>query len=703
MATHPLSPAALPVQRRIAIVPAALRMTIRSALVVLASAAALACSPVLAAPPQPDFLSANMDRSVDPGKDFFRYANGGWLKRNPIPPSEASWGIGKAVEEQLYVNLRKINDDAAGASQTPGSSAQQIGDFWRVAMDGAKAEQLGIAPLKSELARIDAIKSPRDAVEAGFALQPLGVDAFFSIGVDQDAKASDQMAVYLNQGGLGLPDRDYYASRDKNVVQTRRQYASHIARTLMLLGRESGAASKAAAQVVAFETALAAVSRKLEDLRDPHANYNKIALADVSATLTPSIRWADQLAGWNVRPSHVIVGQPEFFRGLEALLARTPAPVLQDYLRYHLVDAHAPYLSKQFDDEHFSFAGKVLGGQKEPRERWKRVLDAQGDAMGMVMGQIFVTQHFNATAKKRYVDMVEAIRAAYLERINKLSWMSETTKVQARAKLASITPKVGYPDKWKDYSTLAIGQDSYCANMMAAARWHFADMLAKHGKPVDRSEWSMTPQTYNAYYNPSNNEIVLPAAIFLIHGIDDAAIDDAVVYGYAGASTIGHEITHGFDDEGRKFDVKGNLTDWWTADDARKFDSAAAVMVKQYNDYKPLPGLHINGKASLGENIADYGGVLLGLEAFKKTEQYKAGKSIGGLTPTQRYFLGYALAWMNQERDASLRRKLLSDVHAPSKWRVLGPLANMPEFHAAFGIKPGQPMYRRPAEQVNIW
>jgi putative endopeptidase len=377
--------------------------------------------------------------------------------------------------------------------------------------------------------------------------------------------------------------------------------------------------------------------------------------------------------------------------------------VLQDYLRYHLVSTFASFLSKPIDDENFSFYRGVLLGQKEQRPRWKRALDAEEAAMGMVLGRIFVKAYFPETAKKRYSDLVEAIRSTYAERIARLDWMSDATKARAQAKLAAMTKKVGYPDTWKDYSALVIGRDSYCRNMMNAARWKFDDTRAKFGKPVDRTEWDMSPQTYNAYYHPSNNEIVLPAAIFTIPGVTDAEVDDAVVYGYAGASTIGHEMTHGFDDEGRQFDVHGNLTDWWTKADAASFQKRANVMVGQFDAYEPLPGLHINGKASLGENIADYGGVLLGLEAFKKTEQYKKGEVIGGFTPVQRYFLGYALGWQFHQREARLRQSLLSDVHSPAKWRVLGPLANVQEFYEAFGVKPGQPMYRTPGTHVRIW
>ncbi|MBY0558070.1 MAG: M13 family metallopeptidase [Burkholderiaceae bacterium] len=676
-------------------------------LLAIATLATLGCASAIAAPqssePAGDFLAGHIDRSVDPGVDFFQYANGGWFKRNPIPASEASWGIGNVVMEQLYASLRQINETAAASAQAANSDQQKISDFWSTAMDTAKAEQQGVHPLDAELARIAAVKNARDAVDVAFAQQPLHTGALFGVAVFQDERASDVMAVHLSQDGLGLPDREFYFSKDKSVARIRQQYLLHIGRTLALLGGNKANAAAAAGKVMAFETALARLSRKLEDLRDPVANYHKMTPAEVQAQLTPSIDWPTQLATLQMRTDTVVVGQPEFFSGLEKLLAATPVAVLQDYLRYHLVDAYAAFLNKAFDDEHFSFANVVLSGQKTPRPRWKRVLDAQDKAMGMALGRLFVQEHFPESSKRRYTEMVEAIRTAYLERIDALDWMSEETKARARTKLAGITRKVGYPEQWKDYSTLVIGRDSYAANMMSASRWNYAQTVGKLGKPVDRSEWDMNPQTYNAYYNPSNNEIVLPAAIFLINGVKDAEVDDAVAYGYAGATTIGHEITHGFDDQGRQFDAAGNLTDWWTADDARQFGQRADLMVAQFNSYQPFPGMHINGKAALGENIADYGGALLGLQAFKKTEQYKQGKTIGGLTPTQRYFLGYALGWMNQTRDEALRQHLLSDVHAPSKWRVLGPLSNLPEFHEAFGIKPGQPMYRAPAERVRIW
>ena len=674
------------------------RVTLLSAVLACAAGAALAADA-----PQPDFLASHMDTSVDPGVDFFEYANGGWLKAHPIPASEAGWGIGNAVGEELYARLRAISEHAAKTRAEAGSDQQKIGDFWSTAMDTAKADSLGARPLDAELARIDAITSPDGVLDAVFAFKPIGVGTLFDIGVGQDGKDSATMAVQIHQGGLGLPERDFYFNQEAGVAKIRAEYVDHIARTFELLGHDAKSARASAEQVMAFETELAKASRKLEDLRDPEKNYNKLAPAELTAKYTPSIDWSARLAAWGLDPGYVLAGQPEFLAAADRLLQSTPVPVLQDYLRYHLVDAYAEYLSSAFDAEHFRFHGQAMSGKKEQRPRWKRVIDEENDAMGMVLGRSFVEDYFPEASKQRYVAMVEAIRGTFHDRIQRLDWMGPETKAKALAKLAAVVPKVGYPDKWKDYSALVVGRDSYAANVMDAQRWQFRDNLSKFGMPVDRSEWEMTPQTYNAYYNPSNNEIVLPAAIFMVPGAADAQVDDAVAYGYVAASTIGHEITHGFDDEGRQYDARGNLSGWWTEQDTERFNAAARKMVEQFDAYEPIPGLHINGKASLGENIADYGGVLLGLEAFRKTEQYKRGEEIGGLTPTQRYFLGYALGWMYQQREEVLRTRLLSDVHAPAKWRVLGPMSNIPEFYQAFGVEPGQPMWRAPEDRVQIW
>lgn len=676
---------------------------------------ATACSPTAQAPtasapapapsaPKADVLAPHIDSTINPGDDFFSFANGAWLKANPIPASEAGWGIGELVNEDLLVKLRTISEGAASNKTTAaGSDERKVGDFWDTAMNESLAEKLGIAPVQPDLARIDAIKDTAGVLDMAFDLQRQGPSPFFGLGIQQDEKASDVMAVHIGQGGLGLPDRDYYFNKEDGVRKAREAYVVHIANVLKLLGAQSADASARANSVMAFETALAKVSRPLDQLRDPQKNYNKMAPADLTRKYTPSIAWPARFGNWKIAPTYVVVGQPEFLAGLQTQLAKTPLPVLRDYLRLQLVDAYAPYLSKAFDDEHFEFYGKVLSGKKEQRPRWKRTIAAENAALGMVLGRVYVKQYFSAAAKQRYSDLVEAIRTAYGERLDRLDWMSAATKSKAHEKLAKVTKKVGYPDKWKDYSALIVGRNSYAENIRNANVWLFNDALSKFGKPVDRTEWDMFPQTYNAYYNPSNNEIVLPAAAFLIPGYQDADLDDAVIYGYAAASTIGHEMTHGFDDEGRQFDAAGNLANWWTKEDAAKFKTRAAVMVKQFNAYEPLPGLHINGQASLGENIADYGGILIGLDAFKKTQQYKEGKTIAGYTPLQRYFLGYALSWLFEQREASLRASLLSDVHAPAKWRVNGPMSNIPEFYEAFGVKPGQPMYRAAADRVAIW
>ena len=669
------------------------------------AALALACthSPAgtTSEPARGDFLAANMNRSVDPGVDFFDYANGAWLKRNPIPASESSWGIGNVVQEQLYLNLRQINEQAASNTNPAGSDQQKIGDFWATAMDTANAERLGVHPLDAELARIDAIGSASDALDAAFAMQPLGIGAFIGVYVGQDEKASSEMAIHLYQSGLGLPDRDYYVNPDTGVARTRDEYIGHLARTLELLGRDTMAARSAAANVMAFETALARASRKLEDLRDPQANYNRMTPAEVTSQHTPSIDWSARLGAWNLRPEFVIVGQPEFLSAMDSLVGRTPVPVLQDYLRLRLVSSYSEYLSKAFDDEHFRFYSQALSGQEEQRLRWKRVLDAQGDAMGMVVGRLFVKEYFPPAAKKRYTDMVEAIRAAYRERITKIDWMSDATKAKALQKLAAIIPKVGYPAKWKDYSALVIGRESYAGNMMNAARWQFNDMISKYGKPVDRTEWHMTPQTYNAYYSDSNNEIVLPAAVFTIPGVTDDRIDDAVAYGYTGAATIGHEITHGFDDEGRQFDAAGNLADWWTKEDRKNFDQRATCVQQQFDGYEVEPGLHENGKLVLGESISDLGGLAISYAAYEKSIEAKRPPSLDGFTPEQRFFLGWAQVWGANLRPEYARLMANSNPHPISRFRVNGPLSNTELFARAFGCKKGDAMVRENA--CRIW
>ena len=651
-----------------------------------------------------DYIRNKVDTTISPANDFFKYATGTWAKQNPIPPSESYWGIGNLVQEETYARLRKISGDAAkDPSATPGTPMQKIGDFYFTGMDSTGIEKNGIRPLQPELDRINTIMTVKDLLDVTALLKTYGVGAMFGLQISQDEKNSDKMALHLYQGGLGLPNRDYYFNKDARTNNIRNEYVQHVARMFVLMGDDSITAVTRSAVVMKIETALAEKSRKLEDLRDPYKNYNKMSL-ESAKKLTPTIDWKMMLTnvGWKT-PDTVIIGQPEFFQEVERSLKSVSIDEWKTYLRWHLINTFADKLNSAFDLEDFHFYGTILDGKKKQRDRWKRVLDAEERAMGEVLGQLYVNQYFSPATKKRYDDMVNNIMAAYKERIQKLDWMSPVTKEKAMAKLAVVAKKVGYPDKWKDYSALTISRDSYVMNGLRANVWEFNHELNKLGKPVDRTEWDMTPQTYNAYYNPSNNEIVLPAAIFVVPGVPDSLIDDAVAYGYVGASTIGHEITHGFDDEGRQFDAKGNLTNWWTKDDEKKFNERANVMEKQFSDYVVLDSMHVNGKASLGENIADLAGILLGYDAFQKTDQAKSGNSIGGFTPDQRFFLGYALGWLGQQRDERLARQIMTDVHAPMFLRVNGPFSDVPEFYKAFNVKPGDLMYRPDSIRVKIW
>jgi putative endopeptidase len=472
---------------------------------------------------------------------------------------------------------------------------------------------------------------------------------------------------------------------------------------LRLTGYDEQQAKAGAESIFKIEKFLADSSRKLEKLRDPYANYHKMILAQLNA-LTPDINWNTVFKTMELKPiDSVIVGQPEYYRALNTALKTFPAADWKAYLRWKLISSYSPYLNKAADDESFRFGGKVISGRKEQLPRWKRVLDTENGLMGEALGFLFVKEYFPVTAKQRYTDMVEAIRQAYREHIAKLDWMTPETKQKALVKLNAIHPKVGYPDKWKDFSTLVMDRESYAGNVMRARHWAYLVNINKLGKPVDHTEWGMTPQTYNASYSPSNNEITLPAAQFTIPGVKDSEVDDAVAYGYVAASTIGHEITHGFDDEGRQFDAKGNLKTWWTPTDSVRFTKRANMLADQFSSYIVLDSLHVNGKASLGENIADLGGIVLGIDAFKKTKQYKEGKLINGLTPMQRFFLGYALGWLGQERDEALANQILTDVHAPGFLRVNGPFSDVPEFYEAFHIKKGDKMWLDPEKRVKIW
>ena len=550
-----------------------------------------------ASPPpaaKPDFLAADIDSSVRPSDDFFAYANGGWIKRTPIPETESGWGIGNLVNEEIYDRKKKINENAVKENAAPGTISQKIADFWTSGMDSAGIEKQQLKPLQESLEKIDQIKSVNDLIAVAAAFHKKGINVLFADYVGQDDKNSELIAYQLGQGGLGMPNRDYYFNTDERTAGVRKAYQQYMYKSFQQLGNDSMAAMKTANAVYQLETRLAKASRKLADLRDPYKNYhkmNRVALDKLSA----NCNWAAYLPAIGIHNiDSVIVGQPEFFSALNHELKATTTSDWKNYFRFKLISSAAPYLDSLTFTNQFNYR-KTLSGAKTPRPRWKRVLDAQEAAMGEALGQLFVKEYFNETAKKRYTDLVEAIRDAYKERIKNLGWMSDSTKAKAYDKLAKITKKVGYPDKWKDFSALSIDKGPFVLNVQRANEWWHQYMVNKLGKPVDRTEWGMTPQTYNAYYNPSNNEIVLPAGIFAVPGMRDEELDDAFVYGYAAASTIGHEITHGFDDQGRQYDAKGNLTNWWQKNDSVQFSQRAQRIIQQFNGFNPVDTLHVNG------------------------------------------------------------------------------------------------------------
>ncbi len=649
-----------------------------------------------------DIIRRDMDTTVKPGDDFFSYANGAWIKNNPIPADEATFGVGELVQRELYVKLQKINEDALKKNATSGPE-QQIADFWFSAMDTMTIEKNGIEPLRPELNKIAAVKTKQDVMAQAAGMHAYGVNVFFDEGVEQDTKRSDVEAYSMSQGGLGLPNRDYYFNTDARTLKIKNLYPHYIATMFVLMGTDSAEANKKASAIMALETELAKSSRKLEDLRDPYSNYNKFAISRLR-TLSPGIDWPVYLGQMGVKHvDSVLVGQPEFFRTLDKVVAGTDIQTLRDYMTFHLVSTFSPYLSKPFADASFDFYSRNIRGAQEQHPRWRRAIDAEEVAIGEELGQLFVKEYFTPAAKARYEQLVENVRNAYKARIEKLDWMTDSTKQKAVHKLMAIRKKVGYPDKWKDFSALKIDRGPYVLNMLHANEWWNNYEMSKLGKPVDRDEWTMTPQTYNAYYNESNNEIVLPAAMMMVPGFKDEELDDALVYGYTAASTVGHEITHGFDDEGRKFDENGNLCSWWCPIDTVQFMKRADVLAQQFNKMIPIDTLHINGNATLGENLADLGGILIGLDAFKQTDTYKKGEKINGMTPLQRFFLGYSLGWLLEERPERVATQLLTDVHSPAKYRVNGPFPNVPDFYNAFDIKQGDRMYLPDSLRVHLW
>jgi putative endopeptidase len=668
------------------------------------AALGLAVAPALAQTTQPGvgINPANIDKTVSPCDDFYRYASGNWLKNNPVPASESRWGSFNELADHNNATQRTILEDLARKSATApkGTNAQKVGDFYAAAMDTVAIEKAGLTYLKPYLDRIAAIKTLPEMQKFLADPKAQAGSVWFSSGVGQDEKVSTQYAVQFYQGGLTLPNRDYYLNEDARSKNIRAAYHTYLVNTFKRLGDSEAAATANAATVMRIETRLAKASKSPVDLRDPQANYNKLTVAQASKEFPnlnlPLMLQANHLSA----AKEVIVGQPAFLKEVSTMLASEPIADQREYLRWHLVSSVTSALPKAYGDEAFRFQ-QVLTGAKQQQPRWKRMLRATDGALGEAFGQLYVDKAFSPAAKARAKEMIENLRKAYAERIMATDWMSAATKKEAIVKLNAFAVKIGYPDKWKDYSKLSINRQSYLQDVLAARTWATEDNLAHFGKPIDRGEWGMTPPTVNAYYNPAMNEIVFPAGILQSPFYDPKA-DDAVNYGGIGA-VIGHEMTHGFDDQGRQYDAKGNLRDWWTKEDGEKFNAKAAMVGQQYSKFSPLDSVYVNGKLTMGENLADLGGLTIAYQAFQKTPQAKEGKQIDGFTPNQRFFLAWGQIWRTNIRPEAARQQVLTDPHSPGQFRTNGPLMNMPEFYQAFGCKPTDKMERPTAEQARIW
>jgi putative endopeptidase len=646
---------------------------------------------------------ADFDKSVSPCDDFFEFATGGWAKRNPIPADYASWGISEEIDRRNKEILRRILEKAAAdKSALAGSPWQKIGDYYASCMDETAIEAARAKPLDAEFQRVAAI-SDLPGFQAEVArLHTFGVNALFDFGSEQDFKDSTQEIAEIDQGGLGLPDRDYYTRDDEKSKQLRTTYAGHVAKMFQLLGDDPAKAGAEAKTVLAIETRLAKSSLTLVELRDPDNVYHKQTVAQLEAGM-PHFRWTNYFQGAGAQPfASLNVSEPEFFKAMDAALAAVPLDDWKIYLRWHLIDAAAPALSKDFQDEDFDFHGRALRGSKELLPRWQRCVESTDAELGEALGQFYVADAFPPDAKAAATQMVQNVIAALRDDLTTLDWMAPATRQKALEKLSAVMIKVGYPDKWRDYSQYQVDRGLYVENLARGTQFEFARQLAKVGKPVDRAEWGMTPPTVNAYYNPLLNEIVFPAGI-LQPPVYDPKGDDAVNYG-ATAAVIGHEMTHSFDDEGAKFDAQGNLKNWWTDADLKNFNARGECVAKQFDEFEVEPGLHEQGKLVEGESIADLGGLVMAYAAYHKSLEGKpAVSSVDGWTPDQRFFIAYAVSWEDNLRPEYARLITESDPHPLPKFRVNGPLANIPAFHQAFACTEKSALVRPEAKRCRIW
>ena len=645
---------------------------------------------------------ANLDRSVSACTDFYQFANGGWIKAHPVPPAYSVWGSFTELQENNQSNLLTILRNAS-ASGNPKATAdlRKLGTYYSSCMDSAAAERAGYQPIASELQRVSAL-SNRAQLEAEIArLHTRGVSALFGFGAQQDAKNSSEVIAGIRQGGLSLPDRDYYLNADKRYADIRSNYTDHVAKMLQLVGESQTQATTDAQRVLALETALARPAKSRVEMRDPNANYHRMTAAELAQT-APGFNWPRFFTGEGRGDiSSINVQNPVFLKAADSLLAAVPLSDWKAYLRWKIVDAAAPSLSSAFVNQDFKF-GSTLSGAKEQLPRERRCARATDAGLRDALGQAYVAQYFTPTAKQRALDMVRNLESVFHDRLQTLGWMSDTTKLQATGKLAAFTNKIGYPDKWRDYSTLTIKPGPFLDNQIAVRQYERHRELSRIGQPLDRTEWGMTPPTVNAYYNPSMNEIVFPAGIMQPPFFDPNA-DDAVNYGGMGA-VIGHEMTHGFDDQGAQFDAQGNLRNWWSAADLEKFKRGTGLVSSQFDGYTVLDSVHVNGKLTLGENLADLGGLSVSYAAMEKALAQKGRPPlIDGFTPEQRFFLAWAQIWRQNITPEAARVRINTDPHSPGQWRTNGPLSNMPQFAAAFGCKSGDPMVRPDSVRPVIW
>lgn len=651
----------------------------------------------------PDPLVSHIDSTINPGDDFFLYANGKWFKQNPIPASESANGIDRIIQDTINAQIRKICESTSKSVNPLGSNKQKIGDFFITGMDSITLNKKGIADLVPELNKITTISNFKDLAREAAYIHSISGSPLFEFWITQDDKISSKNAIFFWQGGLSLPDRNFYFDNDKRALNIRQEFNKYITNIFKIIGYNPVEAQNASIEIMTIETALAKSSRRREDTRDPLKNYHKLSFKEFQKTV-PYFDWELFLRECGIQKADsVIIGQPEFLLAMDGYLKSFALENWKNYLKFHLLVNLSRYLDDKTFMETFHFYSSLLRGIKEPKPRWKRVIENTDNKLGEIIGQIYVKDYLPKGTKEKLLEIGNAIRDEFAVRINNLDWMSSPTKEKALNKLKSITMKMGYPDKWKETRNLKIDRSSYVRNVIQVNLWAFNYMVSKFGKPVDRTEWDIEPQTWDAYYNPSNNEIVMPGCNIIVPGYEHKLADDAILYSAVGGSFIGHEITHGFDDQGCKYDEKGNLHNWWLPGDSVNFYKKTKLIIKQFNGYIAVDSLHINGELTQGENIADLGGVIMGYEAYKKTKEYKSKKMIGGVTPDQRYFLGYALAWMINERPEAIATQVRSNEHSPVKFRVIGPLSNIPEFYAAFDIKPGQPMWRPDILRVRIW